>query len=173
MRKLPHEVQDCSPVDLLRLGEKLNRRWHEHSKDDWYAAQQAYETFAIPFRVWGKKVPPQFTVKSFLMKFSDPETRTQVTDEFSAEADRRANEAWVATQKAWWLMGLGLDPETGKPVDDGIPVQTRLPPDMDGMSGISPPNGHPGAVPGVPQPQPAGPRDRTGWTPKGRGKRKR
>lgn len=151
LKKTPEEIQDgCTTVDLIRLGQKLNDRWNEHTKEDWYAAQLAYEVFATPFRVWGKKVPTEFTVKTFLMTFKVPE-RQPDQEELDEETKKRNAASYVELQKAYWFAAVGLDPNDPAGKNDGIPVQTRLPPDMTGMTRDSAVNDAVGVTPAGPR----------------------
>lgn len=171
LKKTPEEIQaGCTTIDLLRFHHLLESRWNENDKADWYAAQTAYELFATPFRVWGKKPPVQITVKNFLMKFKLSESEKPL-DPVGLDEDVEARNAaaYVEYQRACWFMAVGLDPDDPTGKNDGIPVQTRLAPDMPGYVGISPVNddvgdgkANPNLPPPVPQGSPGTPRGRKG-----------
>jgi hypothetical protein len=165
LSKSPTELmEELTTVDLIRYAHLLEQEWHENQKQDWYAAQQAYETFCVAFRVWGKKPPANLEIKHFLMKFGKPDAvNRKLIDDAVSDLERQQH---LDMQKMYWLAAVGLDPLTGKPVDDGIPLQTRRSPDMLPEAGISPQNASPGRfpAPSAPPTPAAGP----GFTPRGR-----
>jgi hypothetical protein len=173
LHKTPAEVMhQVTWVDFLRYQKIFEEEINLPTKDDWYAAQIAYELFCVSFRVWGKHPPTHITVKNFLMKFGAPDPVSREAIDEATEQEIIENYTQLEMLK--WSLAMGV-PLPGEPMpeDDGSPVRTMLPPDMAGKVRPAQEAGLPAAFPAAePAPVTAG-LPPAGFVPRGKGRRNR
>lgn len=155
LHKTPSEVMhQVTWVDFLRYQVIFEEELNQHEKLHWYLAQLAEIIFAIPYRIWGKPVPASVEAKKFLLRFDVVKKgERDVVDE---ELDKEAVENYTKMEMLKWALALGMPLPGQEWEDDGEPVKTMLPPDMQGMTPKKREKGAPAPAPPTLPPLPDG-----------------